>query len=126
MGNDNTADKQVKNRGHENIKPYQWKEGQSGNPAGRPKRKTLTELIHAKMDDTPEAWEAVVATVIHKMVKDKDNHIIKAFWEYTDGKPLQRQELTGKDGKDLPTPILGILTQNVPSNHSDDKAEPTE
>jgi len=34
MGNDNTADKQVKNRGHENIKPYQWKEGQSGNPAG--------------------------------------------------------------------------------------------
>ena len=27
-----------------------------------------------------------------------------------------RTELTGKDGKDLPTPILGILTQNVPSN----------
>lgn len=38
----------------------------------------------------------------------------------------QRLENTGKDGKDLPTPILGILTQNVPSHHSNPEAEPTD
>lgn len=67
--------------------------GVSGNPAGRPKRKTLTELIHAKLDDTPEAWEAIVSLVVQKLIKDKDNQILKTFWEYTDGKPKQTIEL---------------------------------
>jgi len=63
--------------------------GVSGNPAGRPKRKTLTELIHAKLDDTPGAWDAIVNTVIQKVIKDKEKEIIKTFWQYTDGMPKQ-------------------------------------
>lgn len=30
----------------------------------------------------------------------------------------ERQEVTGKDGKDLPTPILAIVNKDVPSNNS--------
>lgn len=83
--------------------------GVSGNPAGRPKRKTLTELIHAKLDDTPEAWNAIINTVIKKILEDKDKEIIKTFWNYTDGMPTQRQELTGKDGDTL-RPMFVVQT----------------
>ena len=30
----------------------------------------------------------------------------------------ERQEVTGKDGKDLPTPIVNIIRDEVPSNNS--------
>ena len=66
-----------------------FKPGVSGNPAGRPKRKTLTELIHAKLDDTPEAWNAVVGIVLEKILKEKDKDVLRALWQYTDGMPKQ-------------------------------------
>lgn len=71
------------------------------NRNGRPKRKTLTELIHAKLDDDPKQWEKIVAMVIEKLLKDKNDQVLKTFWEYTDGKPMQRSEITGKDGEEL-------------------------
>lgn len=33
----------------------------------------------------------------------------------------QRSEHTGKDGKDLPIPIFGALTQDVPTDHSNEE-----
>lgn len=65
------------------------------NREGRPKRKTLTELIHAKLDNTPGAWDAIVNTVIQKVIKDKEKEIIKTFWQYTDGMP--KQTIAGDD-----------------------------
>lgn len=76
------------------------------NPNGRPKRKTLTELIHDKLDQTPNGWEDLV-NIILTLASRKDKDILKELWHYTDGMPTQRNELTGKDGKDLPTPIYG-------------------
>lgn len=73
------------------------------NREGRPKRKTLTELIHAKLDDTPGAWDAIVSTVIQKVIKDKEKEIIKTFWAYTDGLPKQSVDLTTGG---LPLPLL--------------------
>ena len=91
MGNDNSADKQqITAIG----KPFP--KGVSGNPAGRPKRKTLTELIHAKLDETPGAWDAIVGTVIQKILKDKEKEVIKTFWQYTDGMPKQSLDIDGK------------------------------
>ena len=69
--------------------------GNNANPAGRPKRKTLTELIHAKLDETPGAWDAIVNTVIQKVIKDKEKEIIRTFWQYTDGMPKQSLDLKG-------------------------------
>lgn len=74
--------------------------GVSGNPLGRPKRKTLTELIHDKLDNTPGAWEELVDVVI-RLAKGKDREILKELWHYTDGMPKQKQEITGKDGEPL-------------------------
>lgn len=65
------------------------------NRGGRPKRKTLTELIHMKLDDTPDAWEAVIRVVLEKLIKEKDPQILKTFWQYTDGMPQQKTELSG-------------------------------
>lgn len=89
---DKITDKQIK--ADHKDKPWLFKPGESGNPAGRPKRKTLTELIHAKLDDTPGAWDAIVSTVIQKILKDKEREVIKTFWQYTDGMPLQKTDLT--------------------------------
>lgn len=94
MGNDNTsnqvnADIQQKSA---RVIGRPFPPGVSGNPAGRPKRKTLTELIHAKLDDTPEAWNAVVGIVLEKILKEKDKDVLKALWQYTDGMPKQSVE----------------------------------
>jgi len=35
----------------ENLKPHNWKPGQSGNPGGRPKKKPLTELYESILAD---------------------------------------------------------------------------
>lgn len=69
--------------------------GNSANLAGRPKRKTLTELIHAKLDETPGGWEAIVAMALNKVLKDKDKDILKTLWNYTDGMPNQKMEHSG-------------------------------
>lgn len=76
-----------------------WLEGVSGNPAGRPKRKTLTELIHAKLDNTPEGWDKLVALVLTEMFNSKNKDLIKTLWQYTDGMPTQKTEITGAEGE---------------------------
>lgn len=69
------------------------------NREGRPKRKTLTELIHAKLDDTPEAWNAIVGMVLEKLIKEKDKDVLKTFWQYTDGMPKQTTDITSAGEK---------------------------
>ena len=115
MGNDNTSnpsiDKQRETKAPVagfNVHP------ENINRAGRPKRKTLTELIHTKLDDTPEAWNAVVGIVLEKILKEKDKDILKVLWQYTDGMPKQSMDLTS-DGKPLPL-LTGIA--DVPTNNS--------
>lgn len=70
--------------------------GVSGNPAGRPKRKTLTELIHAKLDSSPDDWQKIVELVVTKIIKEGDKEVLKTFWQYTDGMPKQAVDLTSK------------------------------
>jgi hypothetical protein len=54
--------------------------GNTANPNGRPKRKTLTELLHEKLDSTPEGWNEVAAIIL-KLIEEKDRDIIKEFWQ---------------------------------------------
>lgn len=79
------------------------------NPNGRPKRKTLTELIHDKLDkgDGDLDWNKLVAIVL-TMASKKDKEIIKELWHYTDGMPKQSTDVTS-GGK--PLPILGGITK---------------
>jgi len=77
-----------------------WLPGSVPNPNGRPKRKTLTEMIHAKLDDD-DSWKEVVGVVLEKVLKDKDKEIIKAFWDHTDGKAPQSVKLGGDEDNPL-------------------------
>jgi len=87
------------NKSAETGNPNRQSDGTFGprnnaNPKGRPKRKTLTELIHAKLDDTPDGWEKLADMVVTKILKEKDKDILKTLWAYTDGLPKQSTDIT--------------------------------
>src|SRR3990167_9243796 len=79
------------------------------NPNGRPKRKTLTELIHAKLDDTPDGWNKIVNAVVNKLTTDKE--VLKTFWNYTDGMPVQKNVLAGDDEHPIKMDVNATLTK---------------
>lgn len=75
------TDKQPENsvkRG-ENLKPYRWKKGQpSPNPNGRPKGKTLTEMLRLLLDKVGEEardgetyTERIAKVFVHEALKGK-------------------------------------------------------
>ena len=117
MGDSNTLDKQEIKRlpatgFHTNPERI--------NRNGRPKRKTLTELIHEKLDNTPDGWDKLVALVLTEVFKGKNKDLVKELWHYTDGMPKQKTEHSGQ----VAIPILGGQT-NVPTNNSDKTLDET-
>lgn len=64
---------------------------------------------------------------LHKQI-ETGNTVATIFFLKTKGKTrgyIERQELTGRDGKDLPIPILGTLL-DVPTDDSDQANSKTE
>lgn len=72
-----TAGKQRLNKGHENILPYMWKKGQSGNPAGRPKGKTMKEYARELLECQTEEERQAFLNGIPKI----------DIWKMVDGNP---------------------------------------
>ncbi len=106
--------KQVKKRGNiENLLPYQFKPGQSGNPNGRPKLKTLKEYaadMLACMDDEErqQYFKGIPKEVIWKMAEGNPATAtdVTSLGEKVEGVIL----LPVKDGNSLATP-----TETTPS-----------
>lgn len=81
-----------------------YKPGASGNPKGRPKRKTLTENLLMELDkpcpQDPDGrtWREVIilATLIHAG-KGKPQ-AMQEVWNRIDGKVKDKHELSGPDG----------------------------
>ncbi len=76
------SDKQKDN----NLKPWLWKKGQSGNIMGRPKGKTMKEYarqyLERMTDEERDEW-------LEGIEKDK-------IWEMSEGKAKQDMELSGE------------------------------
>lgn len=95
-------------------KPWQFKPGQSGNPAGKaPGTKNLTSRIREGLarlgakdaQGNPLPVEEALAQKIIKMALDGDRKMIELVWNYLDGKPPQNIDLTSK-GERVGTVVL--------------------
>jgi len=83
-------------------KPYRWKKGQSGNPSGRPKSKTLSDAYRHKLEEPvpndPEGrtWAELIAVA---QVRDAVRGNVQAAREIadrTEGRPRQAIEFEDK------------------------------
>lgn len=85
--------------------------GNTANPHGRPKGKTIKERVLDWLEDHPDDMEAFVE---HFVKKNRD-----LAWQMLEGRPSQQTDVTS-GGK--PIPILG----NVPINEGNEEDSPTE
>ncbi len=92
-----------------------FRQGISGNLAGRPKGKTIKERVREWLEEHPDDMKAFVE---HFVQKDRE-----LAWQMLEGRP--QQDIVS-DGKALPTPIYGGLSINeLPEHNSDKESLPT-
>jgi hypothetical protein len=81
----------------ENLRP--WKPGESGNPGGRPRTKSITEELQRLLDqEAPQSsgrtWASVIAGALLAKARKGDVRAIAELANRIEGKPFQTVDLT--------------------------------
>lgn len=71
------------------LLPFQWKKGQSGNPLGRPKGKTMKEYAKELLECQTEEERQ---EFLHGLPKE-------VIWKMAEGNPASQTDLTSKGEK---------------------------
>lgn len=79
-------EEELKQQRNEQIKPWQFKKGQSGNPKGRPPGKSLKERTKAMLNAMSEEEEQAFLEGMDK----------RTIWEMAEGKAKQDVEVSGE------------------------------
>ena len=90
-----------------NVPATAYKPGQSGNPNGRPpKGHSITEWFKNMLNSDPAIKDALGKSIIKKALEG-DSTAQKLVWNYMDGMPLQKTDLTS-DGEKIQMPVMYV------------------
>jgi hypothetical protein len=101
------ADQQDENRTEDryaHLRATQWKPGQSGNPAGRPKRESFESIVQRLLDldhpnkDVDCSRREYIARQFVDMMEGRNDKVLKEFADRVWPK-LTKHEITGRDGE---------------------------
>jgi hypothetical protein len=101
------------------------KPGETRNPNGRPKKEwsltgAMRDFLSEKDPETKKVRRDQFIETQYKYALKGDPTASKHLWNYIDGMPKQKTELTGADGEDLFKKITFKLDQSVTSNHAEE------
>lgn len=100
--------------------PGTWKQGQSGNPNGRPpKGYSISEMMKEMLDNKPEVKASLGKVILDKALEG-DMVAIKTLWQYMDGMPQQNVSGTLKVEKTYTDDQIKKIAERVRDGSSSD------